>query len=221
MPSRDRQRLLFLRESFNRCLMESDAPDRARQQREYEVEYRRWFATLPPSEQRKLKAIGADQPDGDIRQINGKRRTAEDMDLPDDSAPDPSEYSEPSRSVAAAGIARVLIDIANSRNVSLMLDVALFALGCYDGTPETCETLGTRHGVSKQRFGFLLVHFRDTYGLPENVRGMPLKVRIQQSNQRCQRNSASISQMKSASYTPGSRPARKPCSQTLYQSGRN
>jgi len=174
------------------------AAHRAREQREYQAEYRRWFASLTPRQRAELKAQGWDQPDGDIQQINGKRRSIEDMPLAAE-IEDRGATSREERSMLGMVIRRLL----DSGNVPATLWAIASALGFPD-FDESVETAATRFGISKQRLAVIRTEFVDAFHLPPPLRAKSLQSRTSESLKRCHKkpcNLASISQRKSASYT--------------------
>ena len=146
-------------------------------QDDYLAAYPEWIASLTPEERAKVKHLGLDQPDTDCPQINGKRRSIEDMTFLMERKKDKDEQI-----TMVDLLGRVLLDIASSRTPALHLDAWISALGLYDYEGNiSCEELGKRHGVSKQRFSLVRSTIIDRYALPEPPKG---KTRKQRANQR-------------------------------------
>lgn len=145
-------------------------------QDEYLAAYPEWIASLTPEERAKVKHLGLDQPDTDCPQINGKRRSVEDMTFLREKA----KGGDP-RSMLADLLGRALLEIVSARTPMLHLDAFISALGLYDYEGVSCEQLGKRHGVSKQRFSLVRSTIIDRYALPEPPKG---KTRKQRASQR-------------------------------------
>lgn len=63
-------------------------------------------------------------------------------------------------------LGRVLLELAGQKKPEIMIDAILSQLGLYSLDGLTCEDLGRKHGVSKQRFSIIRTAVTDQFGLP-------------------------------------------------------
>lgn len=146
---------------------------RAQSQSEYEDAYRSWIAEMPEDERRRMAEMGLDEPDTDCPQINGKNRTAEDMDdvinivaIKNGNHPS-NQFHEDSAHYGdvAEALTLVFLDLITTKNQPLMIDAYASALGLYDMEGLTCDQLGQKHGCTRQRFSFVKTIIVDRFGL--------------------------------------------------------
>lgn len=143
-------------------------------QSEYEGAYGEWIASLSAEERENLELLGIAEPDTDCPQINGKTRSAEDLDsvinitaLKQGRHPDIPSGEEESKSVedshnTAAALRTVIVDLLGAKNLKLHLDAWASALGLEDAT---CAELGNRNGCTRQRFAYVRGQIVDQFGL--------------------------------------------------------
>ena len=148
------------------------------QQEEYECIYRDWLDSMSESERKDMERRGLLEPESNIRQINGKSRSVEDMTFLEE-----PEKPNPAFREATDFVVRVLLEISESKNMALVVDAFLSALGLYSLEGATCADLGKKHGVSKQRFSIVRREIIDRFGLPPAPGGRTKQNRAKKRNE--------------------------------------
>lgn len=142
---------------------------------EYRAEYERWFATLPPEEQARLKREGLDE--ADTNRSGGSREELDEARLsalaPDETQPDPSEASEtqPLGRDSADLLASFCARIRSCPNPLMVFDAICFATGvlALDGVSQT--DLAKRHNMTRAALSKTATAWVKSFGLNPS-RGM-------------------------------------------------
>lgn len=138
--------------------------------REYQVQWKKWWDSLSPAERENLRAAGVTGPHVEANGVGAPELDLDRIaDMAAEEAPPPAEpldYSDPRVVEIGCTLARVILgELVSASNKALAVECMALVTGiAYDGASQT--EIAARHGVTRAAVSKRCVELADKLGLP-------------------------------------------------------